>query len=162
NLPRFLFDSRAGAIGVSNPSTGSYIVTFGNLSRINGGMVQVTPFDDKGTCAVQIWGPGSGNLTVFVDCYSLAGVPQEAKFDLIVTQPVSPPPGTFDYAHVYLINTSGPLAGPYVFNSAHKRTTVRHLGTGRYQVTFGGPASTGTHGTVKVSASGAGGGDCAA
>ena len=36
------------------------------------------------------------------------------------------------------------------------------LGTGRYQVTFGGAASSGTRGTVKVSAYGLVGGDCAA
>jgi hypothetical protein len=39
---------------------------------------------------------------------------------------------------------------------------VKHLSKGHYQITFGGPPSSGTHGTVKVSAFGSVAGDCAA
>jgi len=155
------YDSNGGTIGVAKISTGNYLVTLGDLGAITGGMVQATAVNDNGTCAVDSWGPSGSDLEVGVLCYSLTGHPANSLFDLIVTQPVMPPPGTFDYSWVYRDTSSGPLTGPYQYNSAHKSNSVRHLGTGRYQVTLGGPASTGTTGTVKVSAYGAGGGDCA-
>jgi hypothetical protein len=79
-----------------------------------------------------------------------------------VTDPASAPPGTFDYAWDSMPAGSGTLNNGYEYNSAGMSDTVRHLGTRRYQVTFEGPASSGTHGTVKVSAYGPGAGDCAA
>jgi hypothetical protein len=156
------FNTQSGAITVANPSTGFYQVTFGNLGGLTGGIVQVTPNDDTGTCSVGGWGPSGGDLEVNVYCYTPAGSPEDSLFDLIVTQPTMAPPGTFDYAYVYKEASSGTLTGVWEYNSAHKSNKVKHLGTGRYQVMFGGKASSGTHGTVKVSAYGSRSGDCVA
>jgi hypothetical protein len=165
NEPLYNFNGQVGTINVSRISNGVYDVTFGNLGALAAGMVQVTPYNDKGTCSVTSWGPSGSSPTDFtagVDCYSLAGHPQDTFFDLIMTEPETAPPGTYDYAWVWKQASSGTLVGPYQYNSAGMSNKVKHLGTGRYQVTFGGPASSGTHGTVKVSPYGAGPGDCAA
>jgi hypothetical protein len=71
NSSFYNFDGQAGAISVVRSRTGVYDVTFGNLG-LSGGMVQVTPYRFRGTCAVGGW-VDSGNLSVSVDCYSLAG-----------------------------------------------------------------------------------------
>jgi hypothetical protein len=162
NSSRYNFDGQAGAISVHKSSRGVYEVTFGNLGVMSGGMVQVTPYNFTGTCSVDGWGPNGPDLGVGVRCYSPAGSPANAQFDLLVTQPASAPPGTFDYAWDSIPASSGTLSNGYEYNSAEMSNTVQHLGTGRYQVTFGGPASSGTHGTVKVSAYGLGAGDCSA
>jgi hypothetical protein len=156
------FDGQIGTITVTNSSTGQYQVDVPNLSDFTGGMVQVTPYDSKDTCAVDGWTPSGSDLQVGVSCYSLSGHLTDSLFDLIATQPVTAPPGTFDYSWVNRPTKSGTLTGAYEYNSAGKQNSVRHLGKGRYEVTFGGAGSKGTRGTVKVSAYGAGAGDCAA
>jgi hypothetical protein len=160
--PLYDFDGQLGAITVTRSSAGQYEVDLPNLSAVTGGMVQVTPYDSKDTCAVGGWGPSESDLLVYVSCYSLRGHPADSLFDLIVTQPVTAPPGAFDYSWVYQDARSATLTGQYQYNSANKSNLVRHLGKGRYEVTFSGPASKGTRGTVKVSAYGSGAGDCAA
>jgi hypothetical protein len=160
-IPSYDYDSTAGTISVADNSTGNYMVTLDGLGTITGGMVQVTPYDASDTCAVEGWGPSGSALDVGVLCYTLKGKPVNALFDLIVTQPTAKPPGTFDYSWVYRDASSGKLTGSYQYNSAHKANSVRHVGVGRYQVSFGGPGASGTKGTVKVSAYGPGAGDCA-
>ncbi len=156
------FDGQIGPVSVTKSGTGAYNVAFHNLNDLNYGMVQITPYDFTGTCSVDSWYPSGSDLDVAVDCYSLAGHRQDARFDVIVTEPTSAPPGTYDYAWDDIAASSGTLDSGYEYNSAGLNDTVQHLGTGRYQVTFEGPASSGTHGTVKVSAYGTGAGDCAA
>lgn len=155
------FDGQLGTITVTTDSTGVYTVDLPNLGDLTGGMVQVTPYDSKDTCAVDGWGPSGSELQVAVSCFSLRGHPADTLFDLIVTQPETAPPGTFDYSWVYNDAHSTALTGAYEYNSAGKRNSVKHLGKGRYEVTFGGSKSKGTRGTVKVSAYGSGAGDCA-
>jgi hypothetical protein len=158
--PVYDFDGQIGSISIASISTGNWDVTLGNLGPITGGIVQVTPYDVRGTCSVGSWFPSGSDLTVNVRCYSLSGHPANMLFDLLVTQPTTPPAGTFDYAWVYRDTNSGKLTGSYEYNSAHKVNTVRHLGRGRYQVTFPGNSPGGMKGAVKVSAYGVGGGDC--
>lgn len=160
--PFYDFDGQIGVITVTRDSAGEYQVDVPHLGDLTGGMVQVTPYDSKGTCAVERWEPSGSDLLVYVSCFSLRGHPADSLFDLIVTQPVTAPPGAFDYAWVYRDTNSGTLTGSYQYNSAHKHNSVRHLGKGRYEVTFGGRASKGMRGTVKVSAYGSAAGDCAA
>jgi hypothetical protein len=154
------FDGQLGTITVTTDSTGEYTVDLPNLGDLTGGMVQVTPYDSKDTCAVGEWGPSGSDLSVAVSCFSLNGHPADSLFDLIVTQPETAPPGTFDYSWVYRDEHSATLTGAYQYNSAGKQNSVRHLGKGRYEVTFGGRSSKGTRGTVKVSAYGSEAGDC--
>ena len=83
----------------------------------------------------------------------------DAQFTLLVTHPSSPPHGTFDYSLNTRANTSGKLTS-FQFNSAHKQNSIKHLGTGKYQLTLGGPKTAGTQGIVKLSAYGNTPGDC--
>jgi hypothetical protein len=154
------FNGAVGAITSTTVSTGDWNVTLDDLSAMTGGMVHVTPYDAKGTCAVGSWKPTGPNLTVNVRCYSLSGHPANMLFDLIVTQPTTPPAGVFDYAFVYRDKNTGSLTGRYQYSTAHKVSLVKHLGTGRYQLIFPGSAPAGTKGVVKVSAYGAAAGDC--
>ena len=123
-------------------------------------IVEVTPYDSNDTCSVQGWAASGSYLTANVDCYTaVTGVPATTKFDLIVTHPFTTPHGVFDYAWDYNPVGSLTLHG-WQYNSSRDANKVQHLGTGRYQITFVGPKSSGMHGTVKVSPYGLGAGDC--
>jgi hypothetical protein len=158
--PLYDFNGEVGSITSTKVSTGDWNVTLDDLGAMTGGMVHVTPYDADGTCAVGSWKPTGSNLTVNVRCYSLSGHPASMLFDLLVAQPTTPPAGVFDYAFVYRDTNTGALTGRYQYSTAHKIALVKHLGTGRYQLTFPGSAPAGTKGVVKVSAYGAGAGDC--
>lgn len=148
------------AIAVDNYATGAYTVTFDGLGGITGGDVQVTPGANASTCSA-LWTTAGANLQVNVWCFALGGGDAEnAPFSLLVTEPRAASRGTYDYAYVYRDASSGTLTGAYQYNSAHKKNSVRHLGTGRYQVTLGGPRSSDTKGTVKVTPWGNGPGGC--
>jgi hypothetical protein len=156
----------AGQVSANSPASGVYEVDFAGLGGVAGSSVaQVTSYGSGDDCVVDNWRPSSGagtDLLVDVTCYTEHGVIQTASqdaFDVVVTHAVSPPHGVFDYSWVGRDNSSGPLAG-YQYNSSGKRNSVRHLGTGRYQVTFGGPASKGTAGIAKVTAYGLEPGNC--
>jgi hypothetical protein len=155
-------DHSAGAVTISKVSPGLYDVDFAHLSSIAGSaMVQVTAFSSADNCTAGSWGPAGSNLEITVACFgSTTGLPNDADFNLIATRPTHTPHGTFDYAWVNKLTASGTLTSSYQYNSAHKKNSVRHLGTGKYQVTFGGPRSAGTHGIVKVTAYGVAPGDC--
>ena len=60
---------------------------------------------------------------------------------------------------VHKSNASGTLTQSQ-YNSSHLHNSVRYLGTGRYQVTLGGPASKGTQGIVEAPAYGSAAGGC--
>ena len=159
-VTEYSYNSTGDLITINSSATGEYTVDFGGLASIAGSaIVQVTTYEDNHNCAVAGWGTGGGGgrLSASVYCYTAAGAPVNSYFDLIVTRPTSAPHGTFDYSYVY--KNSGRLTA-YQYNSAHKENTVKHLGTGKYQVTLGGPKTTGTTGIAKVSAYGAEPGDC--
>ena len=148
------------AVSVDNYATGEYTVTFDGLGGITGGDAEVSGGANETMCT-DLWGPAGANLQVNVWCFAPgSGSYDNSSFSVIVTQPMSAPSGTYDYSSVYKDTTSGTLTGAYQYNSAHKKNSVRHLGTGQYQVTLGGPASTGTAGTVKVTAWGNEPGGC--
>jgi hypothetical protein len=157
------FDSANGhgtAVTASTPGTGIYQVEFANMGGIAGNVgVQVTPYSVDETCATSGWDNDHGKLRVVVDCYSLAGALTDGNFNLIVTHPTSRPNGVFDYSLDYAPNSSGMLTTNQ-YNSSHKKNSVKHLGTGRYQVLLGGPKTTGTSGIVHVTPVGAQPGNC--
>jgi hypothetical protein len=156
----YSFNSSGGPGSVTKTGTGQYTVTFGGLGSIaTRAIVQVTPYSTSVTCSVGSWGSTSTNLFADIDCFALSGhAPMDAEFNVIVTHPVSAPHGTFDYAYVY--KNSGRLTSTYQYDSAHRNITVVNPHAGRYEVTFGGAASTGLQGTVKVSPYGNAAGDC--
>lgn len=142
----YLYTSLANSVTISNPGTGRYEVVFNGLASVPAQpTVQVTTYDALTNCDVVLMQATSTTMTVDVDCWSFAGVPQNARFDLLVGQALASPPGVVDYA---LVERNGHHL--FSFNSSHKRNTVTHLGTGRYEVTMGGKATKGVTGTVKV------------
>jgi len=144
-------DAGAGAVTVTSIGTGIFKVVFAKLSSIAGTAApQVTAFNAADNCVLNIPTPTAGDLQVIVQCTSVAsGNPDsDAEFDLTVTRPVHPVRGTFDYSVVTKL--SGTMK-QHQYNSAGKPNTVRHLGTGMFQVVLGGPKTTGRRGIVKVS-----------
>ncbi len=157
----YVYNSTGTDISVSSSSTGVYRVAIDGLGPVAGRtIVEVTPYGSDSTCTVDGWGQLSRYLIASVSCYTaVTGVPVSSEFDLIVTHPYTTPRGVFDYAYNYLATGSGTLHG-YQYNSSRDANKVQHLGTGRYQITFVGPRSSGMRGTVKVSPYGTGAGDC--
>ncbi|HTZ92457.1 MAG TPA: hypothetical protein VMB74_08690 [Streptosporangiaceae bacterium] len=161
----YTYNTSGGTVSVlaNTPSTGIYQVSFNGLQGINDtGDVQVSSYDTTDTCPVLGWGELSGTEDVDVACYKPNGTldtsPQE--FDVAITNPHGKPAGVFDYAWVFADTHSANLTGLGQYNSSHKTDRVKHLGTGRYQVTFPGPKSSGVHGTAEVTPFGSGGGNC--
>jgi len=159
------YNTSGGAISVApdTPSAGIYQVSFNGLQSINDdGDVQVSSYDTTDTCPVLGWGELGGTEDVDVACYKPDGTLDTSSeyFDVTITKPHSKPTGVFDYSWVFADTHSSNLTGLGQYNSSHKTNRVKHLGTGRYQVTFPGPKSSGVHGTVDVTPFGSGGGNC--
>ncbi len=155
-----LSSDAADTVSVISLGTGQDAVTFVGMGSIAGkSVVQVSSDEPTDNCAIGTWFAQGKDLQANVDCFDLGGAAQDAGFSLIVTHPSSSPHGTFDYSLNTRANTSGKLTS-FQFNSAHKANSIRHLGTGKYQLTLGGPKTTGTHGVVKLSAYGDTPGDC--
>ena len=160
----YTYDSAAsgsGTVTMAALGTGDYEVTFANMGSVgNVAVPQVTTYGSNDNCAVTGWSPVANALQVNVSCSRMdTGALDNAEFDLVITRPTHPVNGTFDYSLVSRVNSSGKLTS-FQYNSSHKSNSVRHLRTGQYQVTLGGPRTTGTHGIVKVTAFGAEPGDC--
>jgi hypothetical protein len=156
------YNSTGGAISVTPFGTGEYTVDFAGLGSLAlHSVVQVTTYSSDANCAVGGWSQVGIDLQATVYCFrQTSGASVDSEFDLMVTHVSAVPHGTFDFGYVWRANSSGKLSGSYEYNSAHKTNSVRHLGVGRYQVTFPGPRTSGTSGAVKVSPYGAEAGDC--
>ena len=135
-----------------------------NLSDLTdkGGNFEVKPVQTAHNCTITTFDTGTGGTAiVYVDCYLLGSL-TDTYFDLTATRAGTIKHGLLDYAWVSSKNKTYKLSGQDLFNSAHKSSTVKHLGTGRYEVTFAGKAKTTNTGTVKVSPYGFGDGNCQA
>lgn len=154
------YDSAGGHVTFTRNSTGDYTVTFGKLGGITSGHAEITSNNDNDTCTVKSWAPSGTDLNVNVLCYDLGGILDDSNFSLMVTQPRHTARGLIAFDRIQNGAKSQPLTGKYQYNSAGRRNSVRHLSTGRYQVTMPGAGKNTGKGTVKVSAFGAGGGDC--
>jgi hypothetical protein len=146
----YAFDSDGGAMSVSHLATGHYSVTFGLTAFLPVPAVHVTAYGAGANCDVTGLVVETSQMTVNVSCYSFTGVSQDATFDLLAGEPGARPGGTLDYATILPGHTY------FSFNSSHRANKVTHLGAGRYQVAFGGPATRGVAGTVHVTTFGAG------
>jgi hypothetical protein len=154
------YNSAGSKIAKTKNSTGNFTVTFFKLGGILGGHAEVTSMSNNGTCSVEDWAPLGPDLRVHVLCYDLAGTPADTPFSLMVTQPLKIARGLIAFDSIRNDIKSQTLTGKYQYNSTGRRNSVRHLGTGRYQVTMPGAGKNTGTGTVKVSAFGAGAGDC--
>ncbi len=159
----YAFNSKVSgsqAVLYSSSASGLYEIEFAQLGSIASNVgVQVTTYSQTVTCAVTGWSKDGGKLKVGVNCYNLSGSLVAGDFDIIVTHPTSAPHGVFDYALDDHPNSSGPLTSNQ-YNSSRKQNSAKHLGTGRYQVLFGGPKTSGTQGVVHVTAFGGQPGSC--
>jgi len=154
----FRFNSSGGAIHIHRSNTGKYRVTFFGLgSFASQGTVDVTAEGlQPEQCNVVRWGPDStgANLLVYVDCWTAtaAGAALDSPFMAAFTSGGSTT-GTTDF-----VWANNPTAGSYTpdlsyqFNSSGGTNTIKHLGTGRYNVIMPGPVV--ADGTVKVTAYG--------
>jgi len=145
----YTYDSTGATPTIEGDGTGSYFVIFPGLQNLTNEHVDVSSYGTAGSCLFVRAEGLVTNLTISVSCYSQSGAPVNASFDVLVTQPKRAPSGVFDYAAVPKAR-SGKLTGAGDYNSSRKADSVRHLGTGRYQVTMPGPAARGTTGTVQV------------
>ncbi len=154
-------DHAPGSVAITQLGTGEYDVMFADMGAMaSSALPQVTTYDSSDDCRIAAWAPNAGSLQVDVYCFTLVtGSADSVNFDLLVTRPTAHVNGVFDDSFVYKSNASGTLTQSQ-YNSSHLHNSVRYLGTGRYQVTLGGPASKGTHGIVKVSAYGSAPGGC--
>jgi hypothetical protein len=164
NDPDYNFSTAAPQSSVAkvvNTATGTYEVEFAHLGGIaHTAVVQTTSYETSDDCSPSGWAATGTRLNVIVQCWNVTtGTLEDVEFDVLVTSPVSPPSGTFDYAFVNRSASSGQLSR-LQYNSAHKKNWSTHLGTGKYQVLLGGPKTTGTTGVVKISAYGSEPGDC--
>jgi hypothetical protein len=151
------YNSSGGSITVTHnfPTAGATQVSFAGLQGIGdtAGDVQVTAYDTTDTCAVDGWGPDGSDELIDVVCYKPNGTLDTGgySFDLAITKPTGKPSGVYDYAWISQDNKSASLGGAFAeYNSSHKANRVVHLGTGRYEVVFPGPKSSGTRGTAEV------------
>jgi hypothetical protein len=145
-------DSSQGAVTVTSIGTGVFKVDFAKLGLIAGAAAaQVTAFNAADSCVLDITRKVGSDLEVIVQCVRVASgnADPDAEFDLVVTRPARAGHGTFDYSVVTRL--SGPMT-KHQYNSAGKPNTVKHLRPGEFQVTLGGPKTTGRPGIVKVSA----------
>ena len=162
----YTYTTSGGAVSVADntPSAGFYQISFNGLQSISDdGDVQVSSYDTNDTCPVVGWGEESGTEVIDVACYTPSGTLDSTNtrlFDVTITKPHSKPTGVFDYSWVFADAHSSNLTGLGQYNSSHGTNRVKHLGTGRYQVTFPGPKSSGVHGTAEVTPFGTGGGNC--
>jgi hypothetical protein len=159
-----VYDSEGGTPSVTEVSDGQYVVEFPNLSDLTdkGGNFEVTPVQTAHNCTITAFDTGTGGTAiVYVDCYLLGSL-TDTYFDLTATRAGTIKHGLLDYAWVSNKNKSYKLSGKDLFNSAHQASRVKHLGTGRYEVTFAGRAKTTNTGSVKVSPYGFGDGNCQA
>lgn len=154
------YDSAGGKVTVTAGSTGQYTVTFGKLGGITSGHAEITSLSTRDTCAVGGWSPSGADLNVSVLCYDTTGAPASGSFSLLVTQPRHTARGLIAFDRIQNPAKSQTLTGKYQYNSTGRHNSVRHLSTGRYQVTIPGIGKNTGTGTVKVSAFGAGGGAC--
>jgi hypothetical protein len=144
--------SSPDAVTVTSIGTGVFKVDFAKLGMIAGAAAaQVTAFNAADSCVLDIPRRVGSDLEVIVQCVRVAtgNADLDAEFDLVVTRPAHPPAGTFDYSVVTKL--SGPMT-QHQYNSSGKPNTVKHLRPGEFQVTLGGPRTTGRQGIVKVSA----------
>jgi hypothetical protein len=150
----YAYNSAFAGISVGQIGIGEYLATFGLPGSVAAPTVEMSAYDSRATCQVNDLETDSTSMTVVVFCYTYTGKPANSRFDLVVGNASKHPAGLIDYSY-YL---HGHLRSSY--NSSHHSNKITGLGTGRYAVTFGGPATHGVTGTAQVTTGGSGGGNC--
>ena len=118
----YSYNSAGGAITITRSSTGTYSVTFGNLS-INSGDVQVSAYGSSAHCNVTSWGGSS----VSVACYAPNGTAVDS-----------------DYTVLVVLNDTTTVADPVAYAWASQPTTASYTASASYAYNAGGGAITAT------------------
>lgn len=150
----YAYNSAISSITVGQIGVGEYLATFGVPASVGPPTVEISTYDSRAICQVNDVEMHSMTVTVAVYCYTYHGTPANSVFDLVVGNADKHPAGLLDYSY-YL---HGHLRSSY--NSSRRSNKIAVLGTGRYAVTFGGPATHGVTGTAQVTTGGLGGGNC--
>jgi hypothetical protein len=145
----YTYDSTGKTATVEGDGTGSYFVIFPGLGHLRNEHVDVTTYGSAAECMFFNTQPEPSDLTIAISCQTPNGTPEDSAFDVVVTQPKSSQGEVFDY-DVVPAARSGKLTGHGQYNSSGKTNSVRHLSTGRYQVTLPGPSASGVTGTVQL------------
>lgn len=145
----YTYDSVDNAATLEGDGTGSYFAIFPGLQKLTREHVDISTYGTGSTCGLINEQGLSSALFIAIQCNSAAGALASGQFDVVVTQPTRSPSGVFDY-NMVSGTASRQLTGNGQYNSAGKASSVRHLATGRYQITMPGPASSGSAGTVQV------------
>jgi hypothetical protein len=128
---------------VTRQSTGSYLVHFPNLDKTQGGgnvHVVGAGLDDR-RCNLEFWGTNatSGLVEVAVSCFTPAGVPADAEFNVMYQRRNDGDSlGTYVGGYLWSRNpqTSGTADSDYSWNSKGGTNEVNRVAKGRYDVIF--------------------------
>jgi hypothetical protein len=145
----YTYDSTGQTATVTFDGTGSYFVMFPGLGHLTNEHVDLTTYGPAAECMFFNTQPEPSDMTIAIACNTPSGAPEDSAFDVVITQPTRTRGETFDYDLVPAAR-SGKLTGLGQYNSSGKANSVRHLSTGRYQVTLPGPSASGVTGTVQV------------
>ena len=88
----FAYNSSGGAINISRPSTGAYIVRFAGLGGqgAGGGTVQVTAYGSgSATCKVLSWESEAGDFVVDARCFESSGALADSQYTVLALWPFS-------------------------------------------------------------------------
>jgi hypothetical protein len=149
----YSFNSTGGANTVTRLSVGSYRVDMAGLGQANGN-VQVTAYGGTSNrCKVSGWGPNGTTQSLFVRCYTAAGVAADSYF---VAQYYRAGAGNAEQgAYLWADQPTSASYTPsrfYSYNSRGGTNTVTRSGVGAYQASL--PGFTTVGGNVQVTAYG--------
>jgi hypothetical protein len=145
----YAFDSTGRTATIEPDGTGSYFAVFPGLQHLANEHIDLSTYGSGAACQVYDAQNEPSNLTLAIDCNNSSGAPADSAFDVVVTQPTRPPSGVFDY-DLAPATGSRRLTGDGQYNSSGRANSVRHLSTGRYQITMPGPRASNAAGTAQV------------
>jgi len=151
--PNYQFNSAGGAITVTNPGTGSYLVSIPNMGT-SGGTMQVVAYGGNHYCSSGGWNPSGTTQVVGVLCYSAAGVAVNGAFSVLFYKESR---AASQWSDGYLwadqpSNASYTPSASYQWNSRGGSNTVVRTAVGRYIATFPGLGPLAHLGNVMVTA----------
>ena len=145
---RFAFNATGGAISITRPAVGRYVVTVGGLAkRTNSETVLVSAYGGAAPtrCVVEGWAdsPNSRDLDVTVACVTPVGALTDSRFTiLVVGNGVLPQRLGFALADNSSVASYAPSA-TYAHTSSGSAVTATRTAAGTYQLQLNVPRNTG-------------------
>lgn len=155
----YSYSTSHGPITVTNPSTGTFTVSFANLARTGGNVQAVAYGSDNVRCQVQGWAPtADAAQSVTVHCTTPSGAATNSAF---VVKFTDRNPNNGAGAYLWANSPSSSSYTPsttYNWNSTGAANTITRSSTGVYTATLPGLATSG--GTAQVTSYGSSGEYC--